>query len=620
MSKNSIFSKETLSNKLSISLGLGAAFVFGASFASQNANATETASRYLIQYHSPSLVMKAERDLKSAMRDSLLSSNTKTSHSVRVSNFDLSIANVLKNTRMLEVMATPSQIAELQNSVDVSLVEKEFFFPAPTPLATHTTKVSSIVPNSELPDSGDLVDEGEITWGLKAVRAVEAWNQTRGNTSILAGRGSRVLVIDTGIDRDHSDIKTRFEAGRNFLGARPSALIAAGILKLLNPTLVTLDDDDGAEGNRAEDGAEGNNNYDYFDQNGHGTHVAGTILGAYNGTGVSGVAPLSHLLAGRVCGKFGCSSVGIVRAIEYGVTQNVDVINMSLGGPTPSRAGAEAVAAADAANVVVVCASGNDGKGTVSYPAAYPESLAVGAIDNHLAKAPFSNWGPELGIVAPGVDIMSSVPTGSGRKSNVSLMGAIDAEVKSTSFVGSEENTTPIIAELVHVNLGKEEDFEGKDLTGKFALVSRGEIAFADKVKYSMAAGAIGVLIYNNVPGLISGSLSQDGSSIGIPVAMIEQTVGEAVAQALEAGTVAKASIGVAVVDHAAFNGTSMASPHIAGVAALVRAANKNLNSAQVKAILKSTAVPMEADASRPNEFGAGLVNAEAAVLKALAN
>jgi subtilisin family serine protease len=365
-------------------------------------------------------------------------------------------------------------------------------------------------------------------------------------------------------------------------------------------------------------GAEGSAAYDYFDDNGHGTHVAGTILGAYNGTGVAGVAPLANLLSGRVCGKFGCSSVGIIRGIEYGVAQKVDVINMSLGGPVASQAAREAVATADRAGVVVVCASGNDGQGTVSFPAAYAGSFAVGAIDSHLAKASFSNWGPELAIVAPGVNVLSSVPTGSGRESKVELQGVVNGEVKSKSFVGAQENETPVSAELVHVGLGKPEDFAGKNLRGKFALIGRGEIPFADKVKSALAAGASGVLIYNNEPGLISGALTQDGSSVGVPVAMIEQSVGQALVNSLASGQVAKASLSVARTNFSSFNGTSMASPHVAGVAALVKAANKNLTAAQVRQILSQTADRLQASPERPNEFGAGLVNAKLAVEKAL--
>jgi serine protease len=436
---------------------------------------------------------------------------------------------------------------------------------------------------------------------------VPAWNAIYRGTSRdgLAGRGARVLVLDTGIDRDHVDIRTRFEAGRNFLAASPAPALFS-LDSLLPNTAALLG---GAEGS----------SYDYFDDNGHGTHVAATVLGAYNGVGVAGVAPLAHLLAGRVCGRFGCTSVGIVRGIEYGVQQGVDVINMSLGGPVPSAAAREAVAVADAAGTVVVCASGNDGHGRVSFPAAYDHSFAVGAIDSTLARASFSNWGPELDIVAPGVNVLSAVPTGSGRESKVELSGLVDGEVKSRSFVGSEENDTPVRAPLQYVGLGKAEDYEGLDLRGKMALIKRGEITFVDKVQGAIRAGAIGVLIFNNEPGLISGSISPDGSSVGIPVAMIEQDVGETLIDGLNSGSAtAVASVGIIRTDYAALQGTSMASPHVAGVAALVKAANPSLTGPQVRRILAESATAMTPDEDRANAFGAGLVNAEAAVLKAI--
>lgn len=582
------FAAKTFSAGIVLSMGFGA-------------HAEEAVSRYLVQYHSPSIVRDVARKLETP---SML--NNAGQSRLRVMSNDLRVMSALRNTRMLEVLATSGEISKLANDPNVAFIEKEYFFPAPQPLSTRSKTRS--IRTAGLPNPPDLVNEGEITWGLKAVQAVEAWKATKASTgdTNVAGRGTRVLVLDTGIDRDHTDIQSRFEAGRNFLGR--SAVALASTFETLLPSAANLFG--GAEGSGAS--------YDYFDENGHGTHVAGTILGAYNGTGVSGVAPLSHLLAGRVCGKFGCTSVGIIRGIEWGIEQKVDVLNMSLGGPVASQAAREAVAAADRANVTVVCASGNDGHGTVSYPAAYPGSFAVGAIDSTLAKATFSNWGAELAAVAPGVDVLSSVPTGSGRESKVELEGPVGGEVKSKSFVGAEENEAPLVAELVLSGLGKPEDFEGKDLSGKFALVQRGEIPFADKVKSALEAGAAGVLIYNNEAGLISGALTQDGTTVGVPVAMIEKGIGEALALALQSGQVAKASISVLRTNFSAFNGTSMASPHVAGVAALVKAANKNLTAAQVRKILSETADSLEANPERPNEFGTGLVNAKAAVEMAL--
>jgi serine protease len=570
---------------------------------SLGAQAEEAVSRYLVQYHSPGIVQNVARQL-SAPALSLGGAQTR----VRVMHNDLRVVNALRNTRMLEILATSSEIADLKNDPNVALVEKEYFFPAPQPLATRTAKPATLADAATLPDPKDLFDEGEITWGLKAVQAVDAWKsaQSADGNKTMAGRGTRVLVLDTGIDRDHTDIASRFEAGRNFLARTTEVL--PGALNNLLPSAANLLG--GAEGSSTK--------YDYFDENGHGTHVAGTILGAYNGSGVSGVAPLANLLAGRVCGKFGCTSVGIIRGIEYGIEQKVDVLNMSLGGPVASAAAREAVAAADRANVTVICASGNDGQPTVSFPAAYPGSFAVGAIDSRLAKASFSNWGPELAIVAPGVDVLSSVPTGSGREAKVEVDGPVKGEVKSKSFVGAEENEVPLTAELVFVGLGKPEDFTGKDLRGKLALIQRGEIPFAEKVKSAIGAGAAGVLIFNNDVGLISGALTQDGTSVGVPVAMIEKTVGDTLVTALQAGQVARASVSVVKTNYSAFAGTSMASPHVAGVAALVKAANRSLTAAQVRQILSETASPMVASVERPNEFGTGLVDAKAAVLKAI--
>ena len=123
-------------------------------------------------------------------------------------------------------------------------------------------------------------------------------------------------------------------------------------------------------------------------------------------------------------------------------------------------------------------------------------------------------------------------------------------------------------------------------------------------------------MIYNNAPGLIQGTITTDGTESTVPAVLIEQALGEQVKAALAAGQVATADIAVIKTDYASFAGTSMATPHVAGVVALVRAANKSLSPAQVRAIIKATATPLTGDNSQ-NQLGAGLVNAEAAVAKA---
>ena len=218
-------------------------------------------------------------------------------------------------------------------------------------------------------------------------------------------------------------------------------------------------------------------------------------------------------------------------------------------------------------------------------------------------------------VVAPGVDVVSSVPVGSGRTSQVMVDFGKGSEVlKSTSFQGSAVSTVEDMP-MAYVGLGKPEDFQGVDLRGKTALILRGEIRFSDKVQNAIRAGAEAVMIFNNEPGLIQGALTDDGSELAIPVVMVEQVPGQRMKDLLAKGSEVTTSMGVVPADYAAFQGTSMASPHVAGVATLVRAANPSLTPAQVRALIKETATPLTPN--NENQMGSGMVNAELAVQKA---
>ena len=148
------------------------------------------------------------------------------------------------------------------------------------------------------------------------------------------------------------------------------------------------------------------------DDNFHGTHVASTIAEATdNSLGVAGLAFGCALMPVKVLDNEGVGSFFIVaEGIDYAVTftQNgqhpVKVINLSLGGDSSSTMVRQAVDRAVAAGVTVVAAAGNDGQGKVSFPAALPNVIGVGAVDSHKNKAPYSNFGPELSVVAPGGD------------------------------------------------------------------------------------------------------------------------------------------------------------------------------------------------------------------------
>ncbi|AZZ36620.1 serine protease [Bdellovibrio sp. qaytius] len=482
--------------------------------------------------------------------------------------------------------SNPKAIAALRTNPEVEVIEAETFTPAPKPVngfklskAVKAQAWAQEVPSQDN-DSQSVphLNEGVATpWGIMAVHAGEAWDNAK------AGAKARILVLDTGIDKNHPALKNNFEQGRNFFQS-----------------------------------FDGPNPDDFADKEGHGTHCSGTIAGAYNeATGFTGVAPLAKLLMGRVCGDLGCSNVAVAQGINWGVEQKVDVISMSLGGPATSTAERKAVENAEKAGVVVVAASGNGGNAAVSFPAALPNVIAVGAIDSSITKTSFSQWGPELDIVAPGAAVVSSVPQGTGRDSNTQItVAGVSTVVKSAAFSGTKLFATPKVATLVPAGLGKPEDFAKVDVKGKFALISRGEITFADKIKNAMAAGATGAVIYNNTTGLMQGALTEDGSELDAAVVMIEQSVGQDLVAKITAGTEVSAAISTSPSDYAMFDGTSMATPHVAGVVALIKSANKKLTPAQVRTIIATTARPLSPNDQ--NQYGKGLIQADAAVKMAV--
>jgi subtilisin family serine protease len=151
------------------------------------------------------------------------------------------------------------------------------------------------------------------------------------------------------------------------------------------------------------------------DDSGHGTFVAGIIAATgNNGTGVIGAAPGVTLLPVKVLDCTGAGTTADAAAgILYAVRNGAQVINLSFGGDQPSRTLLEAIiTATESFGAVVVAASGNQGGQGVTYPARYWQVIAVGASGRNPpdARASFSNWGPEVDVVAPGTDVVSTVP------------------------------------------------------------------------------------------------------------------------------------------------------------------------------------------------------------------
>jgi subtilisin family serine protease len=151
--------------------------------------------------------------------------------------------------------------------------------------------------------------------------------------------------------------------------------------------------------------------------NGHfvsNTHVSGIISANNNAIGIVGVAPKSHLIAVKVLGDDGSGSMeSIIDGIRAAMEMKVDVINMSLGSPSGDGRLHNVIREAHRRNIPIICAAGNAGTRRLDFPAAYPETIAIGAIDKKNIRATFSQMGPNLDFLAPGVNILSTVPTNS---------------------------------------------------------------------------------------------------------------------------------------------------------------------------------------------------------------
>ncbi len=211
-------------------------------------------------------------------------------------------------------------------------------------------------------------EQQTIPWGVERIGAPQVW--TTGNK----GTGVKIAILDSGIDYYHEDLDANYKGGYDFC----------------------------------------DNDTDPMDDNGHGTHVAGIIAAENNpAENMIGVAPEAHIYAVKVLyqsGDWGGPKGGeneLVAGIEWAIKKGMQVINMSLGTDIDSTDIANICDKAYDEGIVLVAASGSTG-GEVLYPAAYDSVIAVGAIDSNNLIWGSSNRGPELSVVAPGVDIRST--------------------------------------------------------------------------------------------------------------------------------------------------------------------------------------------------------------------
>ncbi|MBS4200659.1 S8 family serine peptidase [Bacillus sp. FJAT-49732] len=488
----------------------------------------------------------------------------------------------------------------------------------------------------------------EMKYSKELVEAQKAWRD-------YGFKGERMVVgiIDTGIDPSHHDM----------------VLSDSSTAKLTEQNVVEAITDNGLPGKYYTEKVP--YGYNYMDENNeireihaeasmHGMHVAGTVgaNGDEENGGIQGIAPEAQLLALKVFGNDPemQSTYGdiYIKAIDDAIKLGADVLNMSLGSTAgfvdPESPEQQAVKRAVENGVLMSISAGNSamfGDGYY-YPLAsnpdYGVSGAPGVSYDSLQVASFENTYMEVDELEYAIN---------GALGSAAFLSA--SKTHPNDFV---KNTF----EVVEAGIGAPEDYKGKDVKGKFALVQRGVLAFADKALNAQAAGVEGVIIYNNADGIVN--MATD-DAINIPQLFMLKSDGDKLATALKSGQAVKITFNgkTTKIDNPSagqmsdfsswgltpdldfkpeitapggqilstlndnkyglMSGTSMAAPHVSGGGALILQRVEEefgLHNAdrilRAKNLLMNTAKPVDFDDAKvsPRRQGAGLMQLHAAL------
>ncbi|MES2049276.1 MAG: S8 family serine peptidase [Pseudomonadota bacterium] len=397
-----------------------------------------------------------------------------------------------------------------------------------------------------------------VPYGIKMVQA----DQLPNGASRTGNR--KICIIDSGYDRAHEDLN--------------------------NNGNVTGEYDEGT-------------GWWYSDENHHGTHVTGTISAVNNnGVGVVGVISSRqlHLHIVKVFGADGWAySSELADAANKCGDAKANIISMSLSGPAPSLTEQMAFDALAAKGILSIAAASNAGTSAMRWPAGYASVMSVAALDANKNWASFSNFNSKVEIAAPGVNVLSTVPMGTASES---LLSVAAVNYAPGAMTGSPNAT--VTAPLANFGVG---NVLNPAMAGKVCLIERGAITFDIKVANCQASGGVAAVVYNS---LGRGSF---GGTLGTTVTTIPSvTASSAEGAAMLAQLGQAAKVTVRASNYAYFDGTSMATPHVAAVAGLVWSYFPMCSAAEIRSTLDKSAEDLGAP-GRDVKYGFGLVQAKAA-------
>ena len=311
----------------------------------------------------------------------------------------------------------------------------------------------------------------------------------------------------------------------------------------------------------------------------------------------------------------GQSGSVIDSAAEWCADKGARVINMSLGSGENSKASKQIYERIAEEGVLVIGASGNGGTDDLLYPASYEDVISVSAVNVTMQRANFSQYNSEVDITAPGEDIVSTVP-------GITVTDNSEDSYSASIMEYAKPPPTDVVsAELVDCGLGTS---PCQGVAGKICYMERGLITFLEKARNCFQAGGIMALVYNNVNGTFAGTLGEP-SEVTIPVLALSHDEGLLLQSKLQKPNTIywsedakiKALEAQEVIIEANFNaptyesqsGTSMAAPHVAGIATKIWAARPECTSIQVRNALLETAIDL-GEEGRDDQFGHGLAQA----------